>query len=45
MNPTKRDISPGWERLKQQYAEWRKRLGERRISRQAAEAACERFWI
>jgi hypothetical protein len=45
MNTIKHDNAQRWVHLKQRYAQWRQRVETRRISRQAAEEACARFWI
>jgi hypothetical protein len=45
MNTTKHDNSQRWVHLKQQYAQWRRRVETRRMSRHVAEEACARFWI
>jgi hypothetical protein len=43
MSTHKHDVSYRWDYFKVQYAEWRRRVETRRISRYIAEEACARF--
>lgn len=43
MTTTKHNVSHRWESFKEQYAQWRRRVETRRISRHLAEEACARF--